>query len=884
MKLSHYILLVFVFVNSVALSQNIDGIVTDVNGAKVGYATIYIEELQTGTSANGNGEYSIIVDKKGTYTITFRALGYSPTVKKVVVNNENVALNVILEVQSYILAGVTVRADNEDPAYSIMRKSIARVPVFLHQVESYTSEVYIKAALRIDKIPKLLKLGMDGDAGEIKENHTYVNESINLVKFTAPDKYKQDVISVNNSFPIEEGRKVPVMWLITKSVYLSVDDFYISPFATNSFAHYKFQHEGMLQYGDLFVNKIKVIPKRKNKMLVSGYVYIIEDIWCVYSYDFTIHPPFSTIRAKQHFAPVKGNNYLPVNMFSTATFKTMGIKAVGTYTNTIKYKDIKINPKFANKKVTNNYLKIVNQSVENKKDKQVKQPPKAPRMAKKEKKKKELEKKILELAEKEELTNRDMSKLQRLMSQKASLDRADADTLLEIKSKYNIVRKKNDLVRDSVYWDSIRPIPVTKDERISYQKVEKKKVKQDSTSKFVKALNVAMFGNSEWGYRDKKVYFHYAGLLALRNAGFHPTSGLELSQTMSLRVALDTMASVLYLKGKGGYYLGRKEAFGKGSLEWQYNRLKRASSIFKGEYLLSDFNRERGADPTVNIFYNLLFKKNYIQTYHSTRFSLSHFTEVTNGLMSKVKVVWSEAKPVDNCTNFSLLYKDKDYELNIPENKTVNANHLLDKKEFSLNFSFKHTPKQHYRIYNKKIKYVLNSKYPTYGISYLTAIKLDSDYSKYHYLSAFVSQSFDIYTTSEFGYYVKAGWFSNNDDLHFSSFKHFNTMPEYFSVKYFSNAFALLNNYEYSTADKYAEVHLHYLNDFLLLKHLPILSNRMWQENLYLNTLFVEKHYPYYELGYSMSRILGMGEVGVFVGMKGSTFHQVGVRAVFELF
>lgn len=866
MKLYRFILLFFFFSTSLSsIGQEIKGKIYNSESQSIAYATIYVEELQTGTSANQNGEYAIRVNPNTTVTITFRALGYSPTIKKIKVGQEDIHLDVLLGIQSYILTGVTVRADAEDPAYSVMRKAIARVPIFLNQAKNYTSEVYIKGAMKFEKIPRFIRNRMEMNGEKPNVNQVYVNESVNKITFTAPDSYKQEVISINNSFPMDE-ESVPVMGLISSSIYESSEDFFISPFATNSFAHYKFRHEGTLQDGALFINKIKVIPKRKSKLLIEGYLYIIEDLWCLYSYDVTIHPMFSKARIKQHFAPVKGNNYFPVNLFVAASFKAMGVKANGTYTTTIKYKNIELNPHLVNQKTPLKSTK--NTYTKEKKQKQAKKP----------QEQEKINKEIEELLQNEDLSKREMFKLQKLMAKKTSLVVKEKDNSLEVKSNYQIVKNKNTLIKDSIYWDSIRPIPASSEEKRSYKKVAEKKAKKDSISKFKKTLSTLVFGNSKWS--RKNFYLHYSGLLNFQNFDFHPVNGLEINQEFQFRARLDTMGNNFYIGGKLGYAIPRKTFFGEGSMQFLYKRMKRGVLIVKGEYATRDFNPFSGTDKKLNALYNLFFKQNYIKQYQSTKFILYNRIDIANGFTSSLKADWSKTTPLENITNYSFFFRSKDYAPNKPINQTIKENHLSNSKRLAVAVGFTYTPQQRYRIIGKT-KWMLNSDYPTYGFNYRGAFALNDTYQKFHHFEFFVNQSIDIYTIAKFKYNLKAGFFIAKRHLHFSSFKHFKTMQEYFSITHFDDGFLLLNNYEYSTADKYAEAHFKYNNEFLLLKHLPLISNQIWKENLYLNLLLVEKQQAYYEFGYSISQILLSGEIGVFVGFKDTHFHQVGIKAMF---
>ena len=53
-------------------------------------------------------------------------------------------VNVTLKTQVTMLQTVTVKAGDEDPAYTIMRKAIAKAKYHLQQLDSYSARVYIR--------------------------------------------------------------------------------------------------------------------------------------------------------------------------------------------------------------------------------------------------------------------------------------------------------------------------------------------------------------------------------------------------------------------------------------------------------------------------------------------------------------------------------------------------------------------------------------------------------------------------------------------------------------------------------------------------------------------------------------------------------------------
>ena len=63
----------------------------------------------------------------------------------------------------------------------------------------------------------------------------------------------------------------------------------ISPISTNAFSYYKFKLEGTFydKNGKL-INKIKLLPKRKNDRVFNGSLYIVEDDWAIYGADVSV--------------------------------------------------------------------------------------------------------------------------------------------------------------------------------------------------------------------------------------------------------------------------------------------------------------------------------------------------------------------------------------------------------------------------------------------------------------------------------------------------------------------------------------------------------------------------------------------------------------------
>ena len=73
-------------------------------------------------------------------------------------------------------------------------------------------------------------------------------------------------------------------------------------------------------------------------------------------------------------------------------------------------------------------------------------------------------------------------------------------------------------------------------------------------------------------------------------------------------------------------------------------------------------------------------------------------------------------------------------------------------------------------------------------------------------------------------------------------------------------------------------------SQFMLLKYLPFISNKLWNENLHFGYLHTLDFPHYMQVRYSISRIYMIGNIGVFAGFSEFNYQHWGVRVSFSLF
>ncbi|HEX2970260.1 MAG TPA: DUF5686 and carboxypeptidase regulatory-like domain-containing protein [Bacteroidales bacterium] len=886
MRRFYQILLLLALFSPSVKGQIIKGNIKTQNGEPVQYATVYISELRQGTTANTKGDYEIRL-QPGKYTVTYQSLGYEQVLVDVdLQKGQTIVKNVVLPMQYYQIPEVRISASGEDPAYIIMRKVIGMAPYYLNNVKSYKAEVYLKGNLVLNRIPKILQKqmtvqqGKDGKEVKLKKGDSFFMESYNEIEFTAPDKYYQRVISSQSTFP-EEGNQISPMEFIQASFYEpEIADMAISPLSPAAFSHYKFRYIGMATQGEYTINKIQVIPKRKSQQLFEGTIFVIEDLWCLHSVDLTNENLAGKIRVQQLYIPVQDDIWMPVSHKFDVNISIVGIRADAFYGSSVKYLDVK--PNLALKKpetITTNFISTRQNADTASKTKTDEQ--------------------ISRILAKDELNNRDMVKLSRLMEKKTRNTPEDsARKSLEVKD--NMVSKvdKDAGKKDSAYWAQIRPIPLSDVEkkaiRVSDSVKTQQKLSQSKNDSIPdKPLEKKKQGkllytlkNIATGYtwRDTSgTSLRFGGLADLNNFTFNTVDGF----VYGIDFTFDKNWK------KHGIYISPqfKWAFSRENLIWRVNSLYRlnkstGSQIYARAGQTSvDFNSGGGINLFLNMSLSLLLRKNYLKLYESDYFTLGYKTRISPGLSIDVSGTYEDRRMLENTTGFSIFRPVTRYTENIPVNEYLlpgaNSLHgLRNMRHAAFNAVVNWTPYQRYRVVGKR-KVPEDSDWPTFTFTWRHGInefgEMTNPIRQYDMLRFEAAKRKDIGAFSEFRWRLRTGGFLNKKYVTFYDFYHINSQPLPLLLNNYEDAFMLPSFYSMSTPEFFVQAHTKYTTPYLFLKYLPFLSNTLMRENLSFSYLGSVNHPHYYEAGYSISEIFFLAEFGVYVGFEDFSFKSAGV-------
>ncbi len=353
----------------------IRGTVKDEQGEPMPYVNVVIKSTTTGTTTNANGEFELEL-KRGKYNLEFMHVGFTRQEKGVSLEDDT-NLAIVLKTEDILLKTVEITSKYEDPAYAIIKAAIKKRKSYLKQVDKYAAQVYIRADNRFDKIPEkkpfFIPKGDMPDSSDL--GLMYLSESEANLYMQYPDRVKEVMVSskvAGNSQGYSWNRAAEVNFNFYKNLILIrglSERGFVSPIADNAMFFYKYEYIGTKEEKDamgnkIFINKIKVIPKRKNDPVFSGHIYIVEDSWRISALNLRLEDHqieiFDEFKVEQNYLAVTDAVWMPLSIKFFVHLSIFGFGISGS--NIISYYNYDINPTFPPKFFNNEVFKIEKQA------------------------------------------------------------------------------------------------------------------------------------------------------------------------------------------------------------------------------------------------------------------------------------------------------------------------------------------------------------------------------------------------------------------------------------------------------------------------------------------------------------------------------------------
>ena len=787
----------YLFILSVLISLNtvtaqLSGVITDTKGIPLPSASIYISGTTIGVNSNTNGEYFLNVPA-GESEIIFQYIGYTSQRKKIRNTGLPLKIDIRMEIQTLDISEIEIKADAEDPAYRIIRNSIAKREFYRKKIKSYSCDVYIKGNQKIVKIPQKLfgqEIGtLDGILDTNRQGIVYLSESVSKFYFSEPDKIREELISSKVSgnsrgFSFNRAREMRFN-LYDPSINFGKQ--IISPIASGALLFYKYKFEGSFfdQDGNE-INKIQVIPRNENDPLFRGDIMIYENSWNIHSCNLGItgktikNEILDTLWLKQQYVPGKNvDEWLLLSQSLDFKIGFIGIALKGYFTAV--YSNYEVNKDFSRDFFSDEILSIQPES--NKKDKAYWDAVRPVPLLKE---------------EGMDFTKKDS--LEIIWNSKAFKDSTD---------RKNNKFTSNSMLFGYTYRNSFRRLSV------------------------------------EIGSPLSTIQFDPV-------RGFYTTLAAKIKKERD-----EDATSWFSVSPELNYGFSEQKLRGSIEVQRLFNRISYDKIKFKLGISAEQYNSQNPISATINGLYNLYAKENFLKSYEKEFIGASWNRKISSNIAVTTEAEYMQRSVLNNTTNYSFKKQDTDYSPNYPGDTTGSfVRHSALSYKISLLFTpgQKYVSYPRYRIYLPSRYPEIGFNYMLTSVFYKKSQK--ENYTihrpeislKYSFKPRFIGTT-DIS--------IQAGTtFLSGSNPEFVDYMHFNGNQTFLSSARGSvNAFRLLPYYDFSTTGNYSVCHVNHNFEGVLLSKIPLIKNLKLEENIGIKILLQENNFKYYEYSVGISNI-----------------------------
>jgi hypothetical protein len=786
------LLLCFAF----TMNAQIKGTVTDKEGAPLSFVSVYLNKTFTGTTSNDNGDYLLDIKKPGKYAVVFQIIGFTTLKKEVNITSFPFELDIVLEEENVQLKEIII-STKDNPANRIIRNVIANKEKNTDKYSKYTAKFYSRGLFRIKDAPeKFLGISI-GDLGggldSTRSGIVYLSETFSNISFQKKPKKFKEKITASKVSGKDNGVSFNRAEESSLDLYensLEVFNGLVSPIASNAFSYYKYKLVGTFyDTNGRLINKIKLIPKRKNERVFDGFIYIVEDDWALYGTDVTTTgaqigiPVLNSLELKQGYQyseEIAG--WVLTNQTIGFDISFFGIKQNGKFSYV--YSDYNFKPSFFENNFTNEVLSF----------------------------------------------------------------------------------EKDATKKDTVFWNKLRPVQLTKEEATDYKIKDSIKIVRKS-KKYLDSIDSK--GNTfGWldpitGYRFRNSYknnsFTYNG--PLLKSGFNTVQGFYTGAGFRYFEQINKYGKWWNAGVNAEYGFSDKRLRPTFFFTKKWDNFSRPRLNISGGVTTSQFN---GREPMLklnNTLRSLFYGNNYIKIYEKTFTKVAYSEEIKNGVYFSSSLEYAKRTPLFNTTNYSFVKESKnEYTSNNPLEITDFTNAAFKEHNIAiLNVGAKFIFGQKYAMYPNSKSNEGNDTYPTLSLTYTKRFGANNSALNSDVFIANIKQDISTGNYGNFQYHLRAGAFLKRKNIAFMDNLQANGNQLLFPIDAGLNAFNLLEYYKFYTNDKYAEMHVEHNFRGAFLGQIPLINKLNFHLVLGVKALFMADKKPYIEYAVGLANV-GIGK------------------------
>ncbi|MEJ7587075.1 MAG: DUF5686 family protein [Ferruginibacter sp.] len=424
------------------------------------------------------------------------------------------------------------------------------------------------------------------------------------------------------------------------------------------------------------------------------------------------------------------------------------------------------------------------------------------------------------------------------------------------------------------YWDTVRPMPLEKEEVQDYQvKDSLYEVKKDSVMSKqsidslkqmqgkLKLYKIFWSGIKRTRYSIRNTYRWCIESL-VQKMEYNPAEGVVVNVAGYLEKYLVKSGHELSVRPNVRYGFNNTHLNAWIDLSLRTRdldtdaRLRRHAWKLSGGKRVTQFNKESPITPLINTINVLFYGDNLMKTYENYFAGLGYSKRFDNGLHIRVNALYEDRIPLNNTTKFTFFKKDSiDITPNYPYEK-IRAGDFIRHQAVLLSIDLSIKPGQKFIEFpNRRIS--IGSRIPTFNLNYTRGfpgiLSSDENFDKWS-LTVFGDRNLNLGGT--LNYKIGVGGFLNRKSVFIQDYQHFNGNRTISASEYL-NSFQLASYYANSTiASFYSIVHLEHHFNGLLTNKIPLFNRLNWNLVAGGNAFFINENSNYSELFIGLENIL----------------------------
>lgn len=472
-------------------------------------------------------------------------------------------------------------------------------------------------------------------------------------------------------------------------------------------------------------------------------------------------------------------------------------------------------------------------------------------------------------------------------------DRFNLNPTFEKKYFNNTIIKVYDSAnkKTMAYWDSIRPLPLLKEEVLDYKKkdsleqVRKDPKYMDSLDRKRNKLSLAgiLLGGQSISIQKKKVFINFDPLINTFNYNTVEGGVLHFSPTWSKRFD-ETSRKSLQITPYFRYGFANKHFNTHITGRYNFGKKYFNSISIAGGRRVFQYNNADPITARINTYTTLLYENNHLKMYEANFLRLNYSAGIGNGLTFAAGFHFQDRFGLNNLAD-PVSWKDiagRSFTPNYPIDLTNTVMPRNQSATFTAGFTWRPGGK-YIELPDRKIG--IGSDFPTFNFSVTHAVNgllgSDADFTKWR---LGVSDDLDMKLGGKLSYRASIGGFLRAKQVFIPDYTHFQGNQTVLANDPLSG-FQLAPYYRYSNTSKfYATANVEYHLNGLLSNKIPGFRRLNWFFVTGANMLYTQKGKNYYETFFGVENILKFMRVDFVQGFETKGPSPRGVRLTIPLF